>query len=206
MGTKKPKYYAVKVGRKTGILTSWPECEKATGGYPGAVFKSFDNEISARAWLEGVSIPVGAKETADNQQQIFVADYDVYTDGSYVDGRYAWAYAFVKDDQVVYEDSDVGKNPQAAAMRNVAGEIAAVLYAVKRAASMGARIRIHHDYAGIAFWVTGQWRTKNEFTQLYATLMKKHRGIYQFQKVQAHTGDRFNEYVDKKAKEALGIT
>ncbi|MHB1653689.1 MAG: ribonuclease H1 domain-containing protein [Desulfitobacteriaceae bacterium] len=206
MGTKKPKFYAVRVGRKTGIFTSWQDCEDAISGYSGAVYKRFENEVSAREWFDGVSSSLFGQETADNNQKDFVADYDVYTDGSYFEGRYAWAYAFVKDDKVVYEDSNVGKNPQAATMHNVAGELAAVLYAVRRAAQMGVRIRIHHDYEGIAFWVTGEWRTKNEFTQAYAKLMMEHQGIYQFTKVQAHTGDTYNEYVDSKAKKALGIT
>jgi ribonuclease HI len=88
-------------------------------------------------------------------------------------------------------------------MRNVSGEIAAVLYAVKRAAGLKARIRINHDYAGIAHWVSGQWRTKNVYTELYAKLMKQYAGTYVFRKVQAHSGDKYNEYVDKLAKAAL---
>lgn len=197
MASNKPKFYAVKVGREQGIFTSWNDCEKAIRGFSGAVYKKFDSESAALEWLN---------DNGSTLRDTSVArDYEVYTDGSYINGQYSWAYAFVKDDTVIYEDSNVGKNLEAAVMRNVAGEIAAVLHAVKRAAELGVTIRIYHDYAGIAFWVTGEWKAKNEFTQEYTKLMKKYKGIYVFEKVKAHTGNKFNEYVDQKAKASLGI-
>ena len=30
------KYYAVKVGARTGVFTSWEECQKAVDGFSGA--------------------------------------------------------------------------------------------------------------------------------------------------------------------------
>jgi ribonuclease H-related protein len=208
MTTKKQKFYAVRVGREQGIFTSWAECQKAIIGFSGAVYKSFDSEIAAIEWFSGKTLNQHLNENCseESKPQTFRADYDVYTDGSYINGRYAWAYAFVKNGEVVYEDSNVGKNPAAGIMRNVAGEIAAALYAVRRAVDLDVKIRILHDYAGIAFWVTGEWRAKNEFTQNYARLMNQHMGVFIFEKVKAHSGNKFNDYVDKKAKEALGIT
>jgi viroplasmin and RNaseH domain-containing protein len=200
---KKAKYYAIRAGRKTGIARTWEACRQSVEGYPGAVYKSFSDEQTALAWLQGngdQEKPAGINFADED------IDYEVYTDGSYVNGNYAWAYAFVKNDQIVYEDSGIGKNPEAAAMRNVTGEIAAVLYAVKRAAGLKARIRINHDYAGIACWVNGQWQTKNVYTELYVKLMKQYEGFYVFRKVQAHSGDKYNEYVDKLARAALAGT
>ena len=37
----KEKYYVVWKGRKTGIFTSWAECEKQVKGFVGAEFKAF---------------------------------------------------------------------------------------------------------------------------------------------------------------------
>ncbi|MPN00806.1 hypothetical protein SDC9_148004 [bioreactor metagenome] len=198
MPIKKTKYYAVKAGRETGLFTTWAACKKSIHGFSGAVYKSFESESAAQDWLND--------KRSGLRENTLPTSYEVYTDGSYYNGQYSWAYAFVKDDEVVYEDSNTGTSPEAAKMRNVAGEIAAALYAVKRAAELGVTIRIYHDYAGIAFWVTGEWRAKNEFTQKYAKLMNEYRGVYVFEKVKAHTGNKFNEYVDKKAKAALGIT
>lgn len=49
----KKKYYAVKVGKRTGIFYSWPECEEAVKGYPGAQYKGFTSEDDAKAYLGG---------------------------------------------------------------------------------------------------------------------------------------------------------
>jgi ribonuclease HI len=45
------KYYAVLKGRKTGIFTSWEECEEQVNGFSGAVYKSFKTRGEAEAAL-----------------------------------------------------------------------------------------------------------------------------------------------------------
>jgi ribonuclease HI len=45
------KYYAVLKGRKTGIFTSWEECEKQVKGFRGALYKSFKTKGEAEAAL-----------------------------------------------------------------------------------------------------------------------------------------------------------
>lgn len=49
------KYYAVKIGRKTGIFTSWEEALESVHGFKGAVYKSFVNEEDACAYLNDTS-------------------------------------------------------------------------------------------------------------------------------------------------------
>lgn len=127
-------------------------------------------------------------------------DFEVYTDGSYLNGKYSYGYAFVKDGEVVLESFGIGEDLEAASMRNVAGEIAAVLHAVEKAKSLNSRIRIYHDYSGISLWVTGDWQAKNKFTQAYVEFMRAHHGLYEFEKVAGHSGDQFNDYVDRLAK------
>jgi hypothetical protein len=46
-----PKYWAVKVGRKTGIFTSWNECKEQVHGYSNAVQKRFRSLEKAEAFL-----------------------------------------------------------------------------------------------------------------------------------------------------------
>lgn len=132
-------------------------------------------------------------------------DFEVYTDGSYVNGQYSYGYTFIKDDEVILESNGVGQDLEAAKMRNVAGELAAVLLAVEKAKELGVRIRIYHDYSGISEWVNGNWQAKNRFTQAYVTFMRENRDYYEFKKVTGHSGDRFNDYADRLAKKALGI-
>lgn len=46
------KYYAVLKGRKTGIFTSWEECEEQIKGFSGARYKSFNTRVEAEAALD----------------------------------------------------------------------------------------------------------------------------------------------------------
>lgn len=54
---KQPKYYVVWHGRETGVFDSWEACKEQTGGFPGAVFKSFPYKEAAEAAF--------AKESSD---------------------------------------------------------------------------------------------------------------------------------------------
>ena len=194
----KKNYYVVKEGSKVGIFQNWTECQASVKGYKGAVFKGFETKAEALEWLNGrEGVP------ADSIGPI---DYEVYTDGSFYKGKYSYGYAFVKDGEVVFESKGVGEDLEAASMRNVAGELAAVQHAVEKAKMLNARILIYHDYSGISHWVTGDWQAKNKFTQAYVAFMRAHQGLYEFKKVAGHSGDRFNDYVDRLAKEALGIS
>lgn len=193
----KKNYYAVKEGVKKGMFNNWPECLASVKGYKGAVYKGFETKAEALDWLNDrtgvLPEPTGL-------------DYEVYTDGSFHNGKYSYGYAFIKDGEIVHESSGVGEDHEAASMRNVAGELAAVVHAVEKAKTINARILIHHDYSGISHWVTGEWQAKNKFTQAYVAFMRANHGLYKFKKVAGHSGNKFNDYVDGLAKEALGIS
>lgn len=47
----KNKFYAVKIGRQTGIFPTWEECKKQVDHYQGACFKRFSSEKEARQYL-----------------------------------------------------------------------------------------------------------------------------------------------------------
>jgi len=50
---RRTKYYTVWKGRRTGVFTSWGECEKQVKGYVGAEFKAFDSMAEATRALAG---------------------------------------------------------------------------------------------------------------------------------------------------------
>lgn len=57
---KRPKYYVVWKGRKTGIFSSWEDCKAQTNGFDGAVFKSFESkELAEEAFHSSSSDYVG---------------------------------------------------------------------------------------------------------------------------------------------------
>ncbi|CDU25804.1 related to Ribonuclease H [Sporisorium scitamineum] len=45
-------YYAVQKGRQQGIFHTWAECEAATKGFAGAVFKKFDSPDAAQSFVQ----------------------------------------------------------------------------------------------------------------------------------------------------------
>ena len=45
----KQKYYVVWKGHKTGIFTSWAECEKQVKGFVDAKYKAFESEAEAES-------------------------------------------------------------------------------------------------------------------------------------------------------------
>lgn len=49
----KTKFYAVRKGKRTGIFTSWTECEAFVKGFEGAEFKSFPTEEDCKKYLAG---------------------------------------------------------------------------------------------------------------------------------------------------------
>jgi ribonuclease H-related protein len=204
------KVYAVKVGRNTGIFHTWAECEAQVKGFSGAQYKSFSSVMGAESYL-GIASETPATPAKVNLSealklpQMTSDRLDVFVDGSYVNGRYAWSYVVYEGKTLVHEDYGVGSNPEAASMNNVAGELAAAMRAAKWAVSNKKLITIHHDYQGISSWVDGSWKAKNSMTQAYRDFMQSYRNIVKFNKVAGHTGIEGNERADKLARQALGI-
>lgn len=81
------KYYAVKVGARTGVFASWEECQKAVDGFSGAKFKKFHSLEEAERFVcdDNDSKPI-KEDLADGYINAYVdGSYDVST------GRYSCA-------------------------------------------------------------------------------------------------------------------
>ncbi len=138
-----------------------------------------------------------------------------YVDGSYNIHTKRFGYGVVLFTGFELEDgspeiiklSKGFDEPELAEMRNVAGEIMGAAQAMKSTAARKIpELVIYHDYEGIAKWCTGEWKAKKKWTQKYKAFyeeMSKSVKI-SFVKVEAHSGDVYNEMADKLAKEAVG--
>lgn len=203
----KKKLYAVKKGKKTGIFQTWDACKASVDGYPGAEYKSFLSREEAEAYLTGADNPLwntGAESVTENDENQIVA----YVDGSFSKelGRYAFGCVLIKPDGDIVRESGNGDNPESLELRNVTGEMLGAMYAVKWSEVNGySAVKICYDYMGIEMWATGGWKANKSLTQKYAAFMRDSgsRIRITFQKIAAHTGDKYNEEADRLAKAAL---
>lgn len=206
------KYYAVKVGRETGIFASWDVCKAQVQGYSGAVYKGFATLEEAQAFLSGTGdrILCEAADAVQDFTQLSDGEMAAYVDGSFLleQRRYAFgAVIFYNGQEYRFSGSD--NDIDLADMRNVAGEIMGAERAFAFALEEGAKLlHVYHDYEGVAKWCTEEWQAKKPGTQAYraAYLAAKARGLeIVFHKVKGHSGNTYNELADHLAKSALGI-
>ena len=193
------KYYAVKKGRKTGVFSTWEECESMVKGFKGALYKSFSSLEDAQNYLN--------EQTPSFHNQGLIA----YVDGSFNQktGEYGYGCVLIDGQQVILKVNGKGKHPDYVSMRNVAGEIAgahqAICYAIEHQYPM---ICIYYDYEGIEKWANHTWTARRQGTQAYQTFIDESRQKIEihFIKVLAHSGDLYNEMADLLAKKAVGIS
>ena len=131
-----------------------------------------------------------------------------YVDGSFnaASGVYGFGGLLLLRDGSFRELQGNGTDPELSAMRNVTGEIYGAMAAVRAAEEAGLHsLTIFYDYKGIEMWARGLWKTNKEGTRAYARFMQEAepRIHITFRKVAAHTGVRFNECVDRIAKNAV---
>lgn len=135
----------------------------------------------------------------------------LYTDGSCRDTdngpRVGWAWVAVDFTDLPFEKG-VG-TVENATSRNVSGEIQAVMNGLDYLDEQGIRnVTVYHDYYGISKWITGEWEAKIPLTKQYKRFvnhLQKGGMDIRFRHIKAHSEDNWNEYVDRLAKEAIGL-
>ena len=190
------KYYAVRIGRNPGIYHTWDECKRETMGFKGASFKKFSTREDAEAFINEVEEE--KKESAGKDELV------VYVDGSYrnKDKSHSYGVYMFNDEEEYTYSKRLFKDSE---MRNVSGEIKGAMRAMEEAVKLGKKkIYLHYDYEGIRSWALGFWKTNKEGTIYYKNFYDsiKDKLEVKFIKVEAHSGVKYNELVDKHAKEA----
>lgn len=183
------KFYAIKVGKKTGIFTTWEETSRLVKGYPGAKYKSFPTKAEAQNYLE-------APKVTDD-----FSGYSAFVDGSFNKGKqqYGSGVVILKNGEVVDELSIPGNDATFLDSFQIAGEVIASLEAIKWAVDHQLdKIIIHYDYQGIESWAVGDWKTNKPISQFYKKEFDQvSRNIsVSFVKVKGHSGDKYNDRAD----------
>lgn len=196
------KYYAVRKGKMKGIFKTWDECKSQVHGFKGAEYKSFETLEEAQNYIDNESKP---KDTS----------LMAYVDGSFNKDTFTSGYglALVVNDEIIYSDKKSFPGHPYNTHRNVFGEVKGAEDAIRVAIEKGYKsVCIAYDYKGIECWATGEWKANYDLTKEYREnfiKFSKEIDIY-FKKVKAHAseadgGDKYNDYVDKLAKEAVGV-
>lgn len=149
--------------------------------------------------------------------------YNVFTDGSFkAFPEFGAFYASAATIEVSGEPNTltaltkVGNDSDLVGMRNVAGEIMAVMMIFEHCLNVlkltqKDTVVLHYDYVGIENWLKRKgekdyWRCKNTTTQAYRDYMNtivRTRMNVKFVHTPGHSGIRGNERVDTLAKNAL---
>lgn len=138
-----------------------------------------------------------------------------YVDGSFNvrTGQFGYGILFLTGELLpdgserIIELSKAFYEPELSDMRNIAGEIMGAAQAMKSARNAGIKnLVIYHDYEGIEKWCTGEWKAKKKWTKKYKAFYDEiSRDVnVTFRKVEAHSGDLYNNRADRLAKDAVG--
>lgn len=129
---------------------------------------------------------------------------NIYTDGSYkhhISRFGSWAFVVIFDDEIFYQNS--GITPFPAKSWNIDGEVYAVINAVNWLRENDYNGIIHHDYIELGNWARGSSKTKKEISKLYVKSIKDMLDNISFVHVKSHSGNKWNEYVDKLANSLI---
>lgn len=208
------KVYAIKEGFdftinkkiENKIVDTWDECLKYVKGVKGAKYKSFTDLKSARQYISDDS------KLLKKEQGNYPKDcLHIYVDGSYNINTKMYAYGLVavRNNVIEYIESNISKDSSKSSLRQIAGELEGAVKAVEYALSVGdKKVAVFHDYEGVSHHATGFWERREQSSIEYYNTMQElfRKGIEViFVKVDSHTGDLFNELVDEKCKEKLGL-
>ncbi|MBI5353166.1 MAG: ribonuclease H family protein [Chloroflexi bacterium] len=166
----KQKYYVVWKGRKTGIFTSWTECEKHVKGVADAQFKAFESEAEANAaflskyeQFKGKVSSHGKWKTASIQPVLPSICVDAACSGS--PGKVEYRGVNTDTGEEIFR---VG--PYVHGTNNV-GEFLAIVHVLTWEEKHNSHVTIYSDSENAISWVTtGICKTKLEHTPKNAVL------------------------------------
>ncbi len=166
----KQKYYVVWKGRKTGIFTTWAECEKQVKGFVGAQYKAFENEIEAEAAYlanyddyKGKPSTNGKWKTASLRPLLPSICVDAACSGA--PGKLEYRGVNTETGEEIFH-----AGPYADGTNNV-GEFLAIVHTLTWQAKHNVHLPIYSDSENAILWVTtGVCKTKLRHTPKNAIL------------------------------------
>jgi ribonuclease HI len=158
------KYYVVWKGRRTGIFTSWEECEKQVKGFAGAEYKAFGTLKEAESALgsgyeayKGKPSSLGKWKEASIKPVITSICVDAACSGS--PGKLEYRGVYTESGKEFFH---VGPFPDGT---NNVGEFLAIVHALTWLAKHGKSLPVYSDSENAISWVyTGECNTRLRHT------------------------------------------
>jgi ribonuclease HI len=139
-------------------------------------------------------------DSVNSDESLPIAGYQAYVDGSYIDGCVGYGAVILHQNQEIRRFS--GSVEHNVEQRQVVGELHATMQVLAWCEENKiADIEIFYDYEGIQKWAVGEWRANNATTQHYQQTIQASPVRVIWQKVKSHSGVRWNDVVDKLAKQ-----
>lgn len=156
--------------------------------------------------LKGESTGSGVKSPKNSSP--VPKGWAAYVDGSFADDQVGYGVAILKDGALQAELSGIAAIPtEDTQARQIGGELTATMKAVEWCIAHDVpQVTICYDLVNIRHWALAEWKANIPLTRRYQSYMQDvivsgKLGIT-WQKVDAHTGDKWNEHVDKLARGA----
>jgi ribonuclease H-related protein len=130
--------------------------------------------------------------------------YEIDVDGSYINGKTAYASVIRRDGKLIKELSGTLEEVDVEGTRQVAGELTAVLESLNWCNENSVKeTTIYYDYEGIEKWARGLWQAKKDLTKYYRKQVLNSDVKIKWVKIRSHTGAYWNEYADKLASSQI---
>lgn len=144
----------------------------------------------------------------------------IYVDGSYNPQTKHWGggAAILNDEETevlhTIQITDEDKNGSRQINGELTSSIMSLEYVLNHSDQFEDKnIVIYYDYLGIETWATGEWTARKEVAKDYSVRVKNlilalkvmHQIDVRFQKVKAHSSDKYNDLADRLSKDACGV-
>ncbi|CAG8616322.1 20047_t:CDS:2, partial [Racocetra persica] len=182
MPKTKPRYYAVRKGRKPGIYLTWDECKAQVNKFPNAVYKKFSTRTKAQNFNE---------EKREVSVVLNNSKIQVWTDGLSFNNGTKKAQA---DIGVFWKDNDpnnLSKRLPGSEQTNNRAEIYAIIRTLEICENKTKPLEIMTDSKYIIS-IIKDWAEKWEKNRYMKTVQLVH--------VRGHLGNYSNEQADRLAK------
>jgi ribonuclease HI len=150
----KKKFYVVWEGHQTGVFDNWKSCERAIKEYPGAKYKSFENELQARKAINEAYYKHVGKNAAPAKPANPNAGGGPILQSIAVDAAYSSASKNMEYQGVYTADKSVWfkRGPIPKGTNNI-GEFLAIVHALALCKQQNINLPIYTDSVTAMAWV-----------------------------------------------------